>query len=196
MKLKICGVQSVEEAKQLADMGVDFVGLNFVPTSTRSIDLTTGQAIAEAVRNTPIKLVALFQNHPLDVVQEFSRTVEPDYVQLHGEEASDFIDALKLPVIKAMSSGQQLPQNATYFLLDRTSQGEGPMVDVDTVHSFITSYPDQVFLAGGLAPENLPNILDQVQPFGIDIASGVRTHDVLDFAKVAKVLEIMRRASA
>jgi phosphoribosylanthranilate isomerase len=195
MKVKICGVQSIEEAMQLAEMGVDFVGLNFVSTSSRYIDLPTGKAIAESLKNTPTLTVALFQDHPLEVVQDYIHAIRPDLVQLHGEERDEYIAQLSAPVIKSITSGREVTSLSQYYLLDRISRGQGPVIDVIVAAAIVEKYPESVFLAGGLTSENLPDILMRVRPFGIDIADGVRTGNVLDFEKVKKILNIVRSAS-
>ena len=195
MKVKICGVQSIEEAVRLAEMDVDFVGLNFVPTSSRNIDLSAGKTIAESLKNTPTRVVALFQDHPLEVVQEYIHAINPDLVQLHGEEDDEYIAKLNVPVIKSITSGREMTSLSQYYLLDRISRGQGPVIDAAVAAAVVEKYPESVFLAGGLTPDNLLEILMQARPFGIDIAGGVRTANVLDFEKVTKILNIVRSVS-
>lgn len=196
MKLKICGVQSVEEAVQLAEMGVDFIGLNFVPGSSRRIDFETGQAIAATLKHVPVKIVILFQNQPLNLVQKYIQAINPAFVQLHGDETDEFIGVLDAPVIKSITQNDQTVSSlAQYYLLDRNIRGHGPPVEMGFAKKIIATYPDRVFLAGGLTPDNLPNILASLKPFAVDIAAGVRTEHKLDFDKVASVLETIRRQS-
>lgn len=192
MKLKICGVRSVDEAQELAELGVDFIGLNFVPSSSRLIDLDTGQAIAVALKDRPVKVVTLFQNQLLEFVQRYVSQIKPDYAQLHGDESGGYISKLDVPVIKAITPDTQNAPTAAYYLLDRAKQGQGAAIDAVTAAVFVRTYPNRGFLAGGLTPENLAGILGQEQPFAIDIAGGVRTNDHLDFAKVNQILEIVR----
>ncbi len=193
MKLKICGVQTIAEAEKLADMNVDFVGLNFVPTSSRRIDLQTGKEIAARLKSTPVRLVVLFQNQPLERVHDYVREIDPDYVQLHGQETDEYIAAVGAPVIKSITSDDQtFPVRAKYYLLDRTTRGQGSVIDVKAAVPILNAYPDRIFLAGGLTPENLADALAEVEPFAVDIAGGVRTNNVLDFEKIEKVLKIMR----
>ena len=196
MRLKICGVQSIEEAQKLTELGVDFIGLNFVPESSRRIAMNTGKAVAARVRGLPIKVVALFQNQPLELVQNHVSEIKPDYVQLHGRETDDFIGDLKTPSIKSITGTEQvIPAHAKYYLLDREKRGEGPVVDTKVVAKIVNQYPGRVFLAGGLNPANLAEVLDKVKPFAVDIAGGARTDNVIDFDKVRKVLAIVRRQS-
>ncbi len=198
MKLKICGVQSVREARRLADLGVDFISLNFVLTSLRRIDVATAKAIAAALRGSSVQVIVLFQDQPIEEVSHFIQEIQPDYAQLHGSETDAYINALTVPVIKAFTPRQfqkqafLLPASAAYYLLDRDERGKGPVVDTTIAARIIAAYPERVFLAGGLTPDNLPAMVAAVKPFGIDVAGGVRTGDVLDFAKVEKILDIVR----
>jgi phosphoribosylanthranilate isomerase len=167
IKLKICGVQSVEEAQQLLAAGVDYIGLNFVPISTRLITIETAEAIAASVRGSDMKIVALFQNQPLEQVNNYAHRLAADYVQLHGDEMPGYAKQITVSVIKAIAVD--------------------PAQSAASINNFIGSY-----LAGGLNAKNLRSILNQVQPFGIDIAGGVRTDGALDMSKVLSSVQTMR----
>jgi phosphoribosylanthranilate isomerase len=205
MKLKICGVQSVEDAEQLAALGVDYVGLNFVPTSPRQVDVKIARLIATSLSQKPTKVVALFQDESLHFIQEHVEAIEPELIQLHGSEPAEFVAQLTLPVIKAISVAptdraadvieaiKKVP--ADYYLLDRAERGQGQIIDPALVRDVCQLYPDKVFLAGGLSSENLPGVLKVARPYAVDIAGGVRTDGELDFAKVRQVLEIVRSAA-
>src|SRR5665213_2799109 len=103
VKLKICGVKSVEEARLLRDAGVDLVGLNFIPVSTRYISLDTAQAIMTELAGSRIQTVALFADHPLVEVNNYATSLKVDYVQLHGDETADYAKDVQVEVIKAIS---------------------------------------------------------------------------------------------
>jgi phosphoribosylanthranilate isomerase len=90
MKLKICGVKSVEEARQLRKVGVDLIGLNFIPTSKRCITIETAEAIIAEFQGSGIQTVALFADKPIDEVNNYSRRLQINFVQLHGNEPPDY----------------------------------------------------------------------------------------------------------
>lgn len=200
-KLKICGVQTADEARQLAELGVDYIGLNFVPTSSRLITIETAEAIVEAVRDSQVQTVALFRDQPLDMVNDYAHRLGIDYVQLHGSESTDYAHQVEAPVIKAIAVNSAQPTTqikdfinsypADYFVLDRHQQGRGEAVDFRLAREIAETYPDKIFLAGGLSPDNLADVLKVVQPYGIDIASGVRTDSILDMAKIADCLKFL-----
>lgn len=206
MKLKICGVKTVQEAEGLRTAGVDYVGLNFVPTSSRCIPLETAQAILAVLRGSGIKTIALFQDQPLDTAKEYAQQLSVDYVQLHGDETAEYARALKTPVMRAIAVDPSKTAEdlidfiknypADYFVLDRAKQGEGDLVDAAFAQKAVAAFPDKVCLAGGINPDNLAGILAQVQPYAIDISSGVRNGDNIDIAKVKKCLEIIAAANS
>lgn len=203
MKLKICGVKTVEEAKALKDAGADYVGLNFVPSSARCITLETAKDIRAVLQGSPVEIVALFRDQPADMVNDYADQLDVDYIQLHGDEPAEYARSLNRPVIKAVAvkpgvSAAELIKTiesypGAYFVLDRHTQGQGDIVDTGLARQVVDSAPDKVCLAGGLNPDNLADILSKVQPFAIDISSGVRSGDAIDMAKVAQCQQIMRK---
>ncbi len=198
IKLKVCGIKTADEARQLAELGVDYIGLNFVPESSRCITLEEAFSVITAAKGSNLQTVALFRDQPLEMVNDYGRRLGIDYVQLHGSEPNDYIGQVEAPVMKAIAadpdkSAAQLLEyldnsKADYFVLDRQVQGQGPLVSPELVNELTTANPGKIFLAGGLTPENLPTVLSQIKPYGIDIASGVRTNDNLDMSKVTKCI--------
>src|SRR4051812_2268430 len=100
---KICGVKSVEEAKILAAAVPDYVGLNFVPVSTRVISIKTAELILKEISG--IETVALFADQPLELVNQYAMQLNIDYVQLHGNESADYVRQLDTQVIKSIALG-------------------------------------------------------------------------------------------
>lgn len=205
MKLKICGVKSVDEALQLKTAGIDLAGLNFISTSKRFISIETAQLIVNEFKDSGIKLVGLFAGHSIKDVNNYTRQLELDYVQLHGNEPEDYARQVEASVIRAIAVDPSQPAErlidfinnfpADYFVLDRRQQGRGELVNPDLANQIITAKPGKIFLAGGLAPDNLASILDKSQPYGIDIAGGVRDqNDNLDIKKAARCVEIINES--
>jgi phosphoribosylanthranilate isomerase len=205
VKLKICGVKTISETQQLKDSGIDYIGLNFVPSSSRCLTLDQAQAIVDVLKDSAIQTVALFANQPIGIVNAYAIQLGVDYIQLHGDEAADYARGIEVPVIRAIavdpasSAGSliDLINNypADYFVLDRRQQGQGDTVDLNLVNQIIAAQPTKICLAGGLNPDNLTVVLAHVHPYAIDISSGVRSGDVIDMAKVRRCLEIIRLAA-
>lgn len=204
IKLKICGIKTIDEAEALKDSRISYIGLNFVPTSPRCITLETAKEIRAVFQASGIETVALFQNQPLDMVEEYARELDVDYVQLHGDESPEYARSLRKSVIKAISvdpaaSAAYLIDRikdypADYFVLDRHEQGRGDIVGTGIAGKVVEYAPNKICLAGGLTPDNLTDILSKVQPYAIDISSGVRTGDKIDIDKVNACLNIIAEA--
>ncbi len=84
IKLKICGVKTAGAARQLAELGVDYIGLNFIPESSRRITLEEASSIMTAAKGSNLQTVALFRDQPLETVNDYARRLGINYVQLHG----------------------------------------------------------------------------------------------------------------
>lgn len=199
---KICGIQTVAEAKLVVDCQIDYVGLNFIPSSKRYISLSAAVNIMSVLQNSSVKTVALFKNQPLELIKSITNQLAFDYIQLNGAENSDFVSSLSIPVIRSIAVKPSADADAlaayikTYpadiFILDRSIQGEGEPVDMQLARKLIKSTKKQLFLAGGITPDNCKDVLKVVCPFGIDIAGGVRTNGVLDALKIQNIKAILK----
>lgn len=205
MKLKICGVKSVDEARQLRQAGVDLVGLNFIRTSSRCISLKQAETIMAELVGSDIQTAALFAGHFKSQVNDYADRLKVDYVQLHGDEPASYAKGLNCKVIRAVGVNSQqtadeliqLIKNypADRFVLDRERQGQGAIIDPKLAARVVSALPGRIFLAGGLSPDNLADVLSKVQPYGIDIAGGVRgANDDLDISKVRRCLDTIRKS--
>lgn len=183
VKVKICGVRTVEAAVAAVEAGADFLGFNFVPSSKRKISIERAKGIAAFVRGK-VAVVGVFQNQILEEVNNIVKEVGLDFVQLHGQEDNLYIKKIQVPVIKSFTIFDN-PANtyARYIMLDRIVQGKGDMVDVKKAKVLAETFP--LFLAGGLTPENISEVMRKVQPFAVDVAGGVETAGIQDEEKIA-----------
>ncbi len=180
VRVKICGIQHVEDALAAIDAGADLLGLNFVPGSPRLIDIRTAAAICEAVADSGVGRVAVFRDAAWDEIERVLRATEFERIQFHGEETEDEVEAVDLPVIKAIP-GADVEAAETYpgpiLLLDHPSEGggKGKVWDWSEASALIELGHD-VILAGGLDPDNVARALEEVGdvlPWGVDVATGV-----------------------
>lgn len=207
-KVKVCGVTNVDDAIACADAGVDFIGLNFSPQSRRCMSLAQGTEVTSAIRDAfpEIKFVGVFVNQERELVEKLARDLALDAVQLHGDEASPYVDELHAQfVIKALRVGSEFaPFSANDYdcdaiLLDAWSE----IVPGGTGKTFLWSIANEVrpfvkrlFLAGGLTPENVSDALRVVRPFAVDVCTGVedspgrKNHD-----KIKRFVEAARAAN-
>jgi len=189
VRIKICGITNEEDACQAAQFGVDAIGLNFYARSPRHVSEETAERI---VRRLPpfVEPVGLFVNEPLDeVVNHMRRLGFLRVIQWHGDRHDlppagpyHFIPAFAvrgrddLGVVTAYlercREAGRLPAAA---LLDSHMPGAyggtGRPAPWELLAEFRPDVP--IILAGGLTPENVAEAIRIVQPYGVDVASGV-----------------------
>ena len=177
MFVKICGITNEDDALLSVAMGADAVGFIFAP-STRQI---AAQVAYDITRRLPpeILTVAVFRNEHPKLVVDTAHRAGVKAVQLHGREtAAQTIEIAQhfRWVIKAFAAGDEnLPRADQYgtdmILIDAPEPGSGKVFD----WSLAGDAPDsmKLILAGGLTPENVGAAVTEVQPWGVDVASGV-----------------------
>ena len=202
IRVKICGIQSADEALEAVRAGADLIGLNFVPESPRCIDVRTADTICEAVGSETVETVALFSNAVWEEMDRVLRRVDFDRVQLHGDETEQDVEAVDLPVIKALR-GADLAAAQAYpgaiLLLDHPTGGAGKGLGWDWGDaSALVEQGYDVILAGGLDPTNVERAvtgLGGMSPWGVDVATGVEAGDYRkDKDRMVAFVEAVRRA--
>lgn len=191
IRVKICGIRTIDQAVAALGAGADFIGLQFVPSSKRRVKQLVAEEICEKLKGK-IKLVGVFQNQPLDEVNETAKDLNLDFAQLHGNEDSNFCKKVNVPVIKVFGlpawfdvSGttQEMEKySVSYFLVDRETRGEGEMLSLENSRELAKHF--ELFFAGGINPENVFRIVKNVQPFAVDVASGIETDEIPDIEKI------------
>jgi phosphoribosylanthranilate isomerase len=201
VRIKICGVGSSEDALAAVEAGADLIGVNFVPSSPRCVDIHVAEAICAVVSDSPVERVALFQNATWDEMEHVLRRVEFDRVQLHGEETEEEVEIVDLPVIKAIRGADLQAAEAypgTLLLLDHPSEGGGKGKPWDWSEAAeIIALGYDVILAGGLNPENVGSALRDIggfMPWGVDVATGVEVNGRKDPALIKAFIAAVRAA--
>ncbi|HEY5923332.1 MAG TPA: phosphoribosylanthranilate isomerase [Kofleriaceae bacterium] len=187
-RIKICGVTLPDDAARVASGGADFVGLNFWPKSKRYLAPERAPMIASVLRSTGnAKIVGVFVDAEIDEIQAIVSSVDIDIIQLHGDETPDLVKRISLavyrPVWKALPIRSQRDLTALdvwpaeALLLDAPTPGRGgagASFDWRLAREARERYPKIKFvLAGGLTPENVTSAIQTVEPWAIDVASGV-----------------------
>jgi len=192
MKIKVCGITNPHDAESAIECGADYIGLVFIEGTPRCIDQIRAQAIASVVAGRA-KIVGVFQDQPFDLIDKAAKEIPLDLVQLHGSESPDVCDKISVPVIKAFSPEFGLEQSQSFVerfldkielyrahcqhvLIDKRKFIESDWLtsglpNVARVESKLGNY----FLAGGLNEEKLGFVLETVNPFCLDISSGIET---------------------
>ena len=201
VRIKICGVRSLADALAAAEAGADLIGLNFVPTSSRCLDLRTAEEISEGLAELPVERVALFKDATWDEIDTVLRRVDFDRIQFHGDETEDDIESVDLPAIKAIRGADQEAAElypGAILLLDHPHEGggKGQAWDWSEAEDLIAHGGD-VIVAGGLTPDNVEQALadvGDVPPWGVDVATGVEGPDGnKDPALMKAFVEAVRR---
>ncbi|AEN73741.1 phosphoribosylanthranilate isomerase [Rhodothermus marinus] len=203
LKVKICGITNLEDARYCAAAGADFLGFIQYPESPRYVAPEVAREIIEWIHG-PEK-VGVFVNATPDAVNRAIEEVGFTMVQLHGTEPPEWCAEIDAPVIKAIhvvhdASAEQLrtlmePYRpwVTYFLLDthRTNLwgGTGESFNWRLARELSADYP--ILLAGGIGAHNLEEAVRTMRPLGVDLSSSVEAAPgKKDFDKLARFFEV------
>ena len=204
VKVKICGVRRLAEAQAALDAGADFLGFVFYPPSRRNLAPKGARDLVAAIRESAPRsdwaAVGVFVNEPAAEVNRIAALCGLDYVQLHGTEQAAYCAAMERPVIKALRLSDVVGEDvsaarygATRLLLD--SQVPGYWGGTGTRFDWTAArpYAGDALVAGGLTVENVGQALSVLQPWGVDVSSGVERDGAKDPALIRAFLDNVRR---
>lgn len=206
VRVKICGITKMEDAKLATELGAYAIGFNFYENSPRCI---TPFAASDIIRRLPpfIATVGIFVNWSQAPVVALCKALRLSVAQLHGDETPTVVEAVarRLPVIKALPIGQGTAapdfsryRSASAFLLDSLSAGQyGGTGTTGNWHlARVAAQTQRIILAGGLTPENVGEAIRIVRPYAVDVASGVELRPgKKDPAKLRSFFDEVGRAS-
>lgn len=212
MKIKICGIKTFEDALTVIEAGADMLGFNFYPASPRYI--TPGDCMSLIVRMetelreelADVNLVGVFVDAGADFIHGVFRDCHLDLIQLSGNEPPELLEALGERAFKALrpvSAGdladalRRYPRRmaAPTWLVDAYSAGSfgGTGLSANWELARELARSAQIILAGGLRPDNVAEAIRQVNPWGVDVASGVESAPgVKDARKVRDFIRAVR----
>ena len=181
LKVKICGITNVDDAKAAADAGADALGFMFYPPSPRNLTIDAAAKIAHHISPFVLR-VGVFVDPDPDVVLSAISACGLNLLQFHGEESPEFCQQFGVMTMKAFrirdsESLESLPQYRTdAYLLDSyvagRQGGTGEQFNWDLAIE-AKKHCKPIFLAGGLTPANVADAVAKVQPYGLDVSSGV-----------------------
>jgi len=207
-RTKICGITNIEDARVAVTAGADALGFLLYRKSPRYVDPMIVQQIVAQL--PPFILpVGVFVNEEIKIVRDLMDTCGLALAQLHGDESATYCRELRRPVLKAL----RLKDRSTFvalaefqarievrgFVLDALSEeaygGTGQVVDWGLARQ--AAQAATVILAGGLTPENVGQALRAVQPYGVDVSSGVEvTPGKKDHEKIRAFLRAVSAVSS
>lgn len=193
--IKICGVTSFEDALAAARAGADMLGLNFYPPSPRSITLPQAGDIVAQLRdilgNDCPLLVGVFVNPSADDILAATEVAGLHLSQLSGDEPDELLTELRGLVVKAIRprNREEAIQQAEVYVPYAPDSDRLPALVLDAYHPdlyggtgeqasvdvalAIKDVTPRLMLAGGLTPRNVGERVAAIQPWGVDVASGV-----------------------
>jgi phosphoribosylanthranilate isomerase len=206
VKVKICGITNLKDARQALEAGAAFIGFNFYQRSPRYITPRAAKRIMQSLPKKA-KAVGVFVNEKEDTMLTMVRQIGLSHVQLHGEESPETVARLQrtIPVIKAVrvrksfsTSELSRYKNASAFLLDgfdrRRRGGSGKSFRWDIARH--AKRAGHIFLAGGLTPDNIGEAIRSARPYAVDVCSGVEAKPgkkdpeaVIDFIRAARAAQ-------
>jgi phosphoribosylanthranilate isomerase len=201
LKVKICGIKSLEAARNAVECGADALGFVFAD-SKRKI---TVEAAKNIINEIPEKIwkVGVFVNEKPHSIKETAMKAGLTHIQLHGDEDPALYKELSLPIIKSIpASSTETIQNihsikAEYVLLDSPPNqyrgGNGTSFDWDKAEGIGKSNA-KIILAGGLSPDNVQLAIRKIQPYMVDVSSGVETNGEKDPKKIRDFIVNAKRA--
>jgi phosphoribosylanthranilate isomerase len=202
-KIKICGITREEDAQACVELGADFLGLIFVPSSPRGVTPEQARRVVQSTSrrvdsSTTRRLedspafVGVFRNESVQTMNAIADEVGLDYIQLHGDEPADM--TLNRPTIKAFTMIDTLPDTtcSSDWLLFDSGGGTGRRFDWSLLASYDRTKP--FLLAGGITPDNVAAAISFVRPDAIDVSSGVESAPgVKDHARLRSLFERVKR---
>lgn len=196
MKIKICGITNLEDAKLCAELGSDAIGFIFYKQSKRYVE---PRIVKEIINHLPpfLTKVGVFVNEDVAEVNSIAEEVGLNIVQLHGDETPEYSNKINLPIIKAFRIKEDFDfsilseyKNCS-FLLDSFHNdeygGTGLKFNWDKIPEKIK---DKIILAGGVSENNIKQIYQEIRPYAIDVSSSVEVKPgIKDHKRIKRLFE-------
>jgi len=205
IRVKICGITSIEDAQKVCDAGVDAIGLVFYEKSPRNVSIPQATEICASLPPF-VSTVALFLNASSEFVNSVLASVPIDLLQFHGSESPEYCASFRHPYIKVIGMkdvdtfekfdaiAKQYP-DAKGFLVDSHATGKaGGTGETFEWKNTPINYQKPIILAGGLNPENISKAILQAPVYGYDLSSGVEsTPGIKDEEKIIHLMNEVKR---
>ncbi len=195
VKVKICGIKTLQDVAAINRQKPDYAGFVFYPLSKRYVSLVKARLL-KAQLSKRIKTVGIFVNAPIEEIAAAAELGIINMVQLHGDEDNAYIAELKkicrLPIIKAVRVQDETDikracyYNTDYLLFDTYSTsgygGTGKQFNTQLLQG--VKINKSYFVAGGLNAGNVRQALKGLKPYAADVSGGVETAGSKDEAKI------------
>lgn len=202
MKVKICGITNLLDAKNCETLGVDMIGFIFYKKSPRYINLDSSLKIISKLNNK-IKKVGVFVDEEIEVINDISHILKLNYIQLHGDEDNEYIKKIKTPTIKALNGNDIYLDSKIkefskpeFILLDNINNdskgGSGEKFDWKNIVSLDNK--EKLILSGGLNEKNIINAMETGIKFFDFCSATEKKPGIKDSKKVKTIVKLIRDA--
>lgn len=186
VEVKICGITKDFEIDYLNTLKPNYIGFVFSKSKRRVSKEEANKLIKKL--HSSIKVVAVFRNEDISYIEDVINYTNIEIVQLHGNEDMNYINNLikilnkeikiwkAIEVIDEKSIEKIKDYNVSKILLDTNTPGEGNKIDIRYLSEL--SNLENIFIAGGINKDNLKEVLENINPNGIDVSSGVEEVDL------------------
>lgn len=182
--IKICGITSLDDALAAVTAGADALGFNFYKPSPRYIEPRIASAIVKKLPESILAVGVFVNEHSPQAVLDIARDANVNALQLHGDEEPEYCRQLatEMQVIKTFAVSDDFDTNlveayqVNAIMLDtkhnRLRGGTGRVFDWSIARQ-VRPRVARLYLAGGLAPENVAEAVETVRPYAVDACSGL-----------------------
>lgn len=198
MKIKLCGLTRPCDIEAVNELQPDYIGFVFAKKSRRYVSPEKAEEL-KAMLAPGIQVVGVFANEEPEQIAALLEAGTIDVAQLHGQESETEIRRLREltdhPLIQAfrIDTEQDVERanasTADYVLLDSGAGGTGTVFDWDLLRAIRRPY----FLAGGLDTENLGTVKAKLNPYGVDVSSGIEIGGYKDKEKMTAFVAAARK---
>ena len=198
MKIKLCGLTRPCDIEAVNELQPDYIGFVFAKKSRRYVSPEKAEEL-KAMLAPGIQAVGVFVNEEPEQIAALFEAGTIDVAQLHGQESETEIRRLREltdhPLIQAfrIDTEQDVERanasTADYVLLESGAGGTGTVFDWDLLQAIRRPY----FLAGGLDTENLGTVKAKLNPYGVDVSSGIETGGYKDKEKMTAFVAAARK---
>jgi phosphoribosylanthranilate isomerase len=218
IRIKICGITNLRDAEVAVEAGADYLGFILFPPSPRATTAEDARRITDALKirygdDCPF-FVGVFVNETVAAITQKMATARLDLAQLSGDESSHIFTELRGRAYKAIQpqSLYEALDDVQFYAPLGPQQDYHPEILIDGFHATlrggtglladpeivaqVRAQSPRMMLAGGLNPENIAERVRDIQPFAIDVASGVEAeHGIKDHDKVRAFIDNARAAA-
>lgn len=196
-KIKLCGLRRTEDIQYANELSPEYIGFVFARKSKRYVSPDEAAYLRSQLKEGIIP-VGVFVDEDIETICSLLEKNIIGAVQLHGNEGEDYIARLRqrtaAVIIQAFRINSEAhieaveKSTADHILLD-SGCGSGEVFD----HSILKKIRRSYFLAGGLTPDNIGEIIAEYHPFAVDVSSSIETNGFKDKNKMTAFVNAVRK---